>query len=185
MKLHPLCTMLVAYSFTRVVTASQSGLLATVRTMWFRTSWYPHHKLLTQFTVCPQQFLLMAVLFRFNTYQYGTLVTGVRIKTIQGASGSVSNITYSNISLEGITKYGIVIEQDYLHGGPTGEPTAGVPIKHVILSNVKGTVASGGKGKYIICASCSDFTFSNVSVVTTGGALLPSVCKGTPSGVTC
>jgi polygalacturonase len=38
---------------------------------------------------------------------------GVRIKTVSGATGSVSGVTYKDITLSGITKYGIVIEQDY------------------------------------------------------------------------
>jgi galacturan 1,4-alpha-galacturonidase len=38
---------------------------------------------------------------------------GVRIKTVYGATGSVSGVTYKDITLSGITKYGIVIEQDY------------------------------------------------------------------------
>lgn len=45
---------------------------------------------------------------------------GVRIKTVYGATGSVKNVTYSDITLSGITKYGIVIEQDYENGSPTG-----------------------------------------------------------------
>jgi polygalacturonase len=35
----------------------------------------------------------------------------VRIKTVYGATGSVSGVTYSGITLSNITKYGIVIEQ--------------------------------------------------------------------------
>lgn len=109
----------------------------------------------------------------------------LRIKTIHGATGSVSNITYSNIKLAGITKYGIVIQQDYLNGSPTGEPTAGVPIKHVTFSRVTGTLATGAKNKYILCASCSNFNFSNVKLVSATGLPPKSVCKGAPSGVPC
>lgn len=45
---------------------------------------------------------------------------GVRIKTVSGASGSVSGVTYKDITLKNIAKYGIVIEQDYENGSPTG-----------------------------------------------------------------
>jgi polygalacturonase len=38
---------------------------------------------------------------------------GVRIKTVSGATGSVSGVTYKSITLSNISKYGIVIEQDY------------------------------------------------------------------------
>lgn len=37
----------------------------------------------------------------------------VRIKTVYDATGSVKGVTYQDISFSGITKYGIVIEQDY------------------------------------------------------------------------
>ncbi|KAF8450157.1 polygalacturonase 1 [Terfezia claveryi] len=112
-------------------------------------------------------------------------VQALRIKTIHGATGSVSNITYSNIKLEGITKYAIVIQQDYLNGSPTGKPTSGVPIKHVTLSHVSGTLESKGKSKYILCASCSDFNFSNVELVSTSGKPVESECKGAPPGANC
>lgn len=45
---------------------------------------------------------------------------GVRIKTVYGATGEVKGVTYSGITLKNITKYGIVIEQDYENGSPTG-----------------------------------------------------------------
>lgn len=45
---------------------------------------------------------------------------GVRIKTVYGATGSVSGVTYKNITLNNISKYGIIIEQDYENGSPTG-----------------------------------------------------------------
>lgn len=46
---------------------------------------------------------------------------GVRIKTVSGATGSVKGVTYKDITLSGITSYGIVIEQDYENGSPTGK----------------------------------------------------------------
>jgi polygalacturonase len=36
---------------------------------------------------------------------------GVRIKTVSGATGSVIGVTYKDITMSGITSYGIVIEQ--------------------------------------------------------------------------
>ncbi|KAA8907995.1 polygalacturonase precursor [Sphaerosporella brunnea] len=107
---------------------------------------------------------------------------GARIKTVYGATGSVSDITYSGITLQNISQYGIVIEQDYQNGSPTGTPTKGVPISGVTMKNVKGTVTSSGTEVYILCASCSNFTWSGVSV--TGGKK-SSKCKGIPSGASC
>ena len=94
---------------------------------------------------------------------------GVRIKTISGATGSVSNVSYKNIKLENINKYGIVVEQDYQNGGPTGKPTTGVPITGLTLQNVQGTVADKATNVYILCGngSCSGWNWSDVRV--TGG----------------
>ncbi|KAF3025580.1 hypothetical protein G7054_g9827 [Neopestalotiopsis clavispora] len=108
---------------------------------------------------------------------------GVRIKTVSGATGSVNNVTYTGITLSGITDYGIVIEQDYENGSPTGTPTDGVPITDLTVSDVTGTV-SGGTNVYILCASgaCSDWTWSGVSV--TGGDA-SSDCENVPTGASC
>lgn len=38
-------------------------------------------------------------------------MNAVRIKTVYEATGTVSDVTYSNIEFSGITEYGIVIEQ--------------------------------------------------------------------------
>jgi polygalacturonase len=83
----------------------------------------------------------------------------VRIKTVSGATGSVSGVTYKDITLSGITKYGVVIEQDYENGSPTGTPTTGVPITGLTLSNVHGTVTSSATNIYILCGSgsCSNW----------------------------
>lgn len=66
---------------------------------------------------------------------------GVRIKTISGDTGSVKNVTFSGITLSGITDYGVVIEQDYENGDPTGTPTAGVPVTEITLEDISGDVA--------------------------------------------
>ena len=78
---------------------------------------------------------------------------GVRIKTVSGATGSVTNVTYSDITLSGITDYGIVVEQDYENGSPTGTPTNGVPITDLTVSGITGTVESDAQDVYILCAS--------------------------------
>ncbi|KAJ5337566.1 hypothetical protein N7541_009555 [Penicillium brevicompactum] len=109
---------------------------------------------------------------------------GVRIKTVYDATGSVKNITYKDITLSGITKYGVVIEQDYENGSPTGTPTDGVPITDLTLDGVEGSVESGATNVYILCATgaCYDWTWKSVSV--TGGKT-SSACKNLPSGASC
>lgn len=110
---------------------------------------------------------------------------GIRIKTVYDATGTVNNVTYTGITLSGIAKYGIVIEQDYENGSPTGTPTDGVPITDLTVSDVTGTV-SGGVDIYILCASgaCSDWEWSGISI--TGGST-SSDCSGIPSsgGASC
>jgi polygalacturonase len=109
---------------------------------------------------------------------------GVRIKTVSGATGSVSGVTYKDITLQNIAKYGIVIQQDYENGSPTGKPTTGVPITGLTIQNVKGTVAAKGTNVYILCGkgSCSNWTWTGNSV--TGGKK-STACLNVPSGASC
>lgn len=91
---------------------------------------------------------------------------GVRIKTNSGTTGSVTNITYRNITMSNISDYGLDVQQDYLNGGPTGEPTNGVNITGITFEDVSGTVTSDAYNYYILCGegSCADFTFTNVDI---------------------
>ncbi|TVY81891.1 Polygalacturonase [Lachnellula suecica] len=109
---------------------------------------------------------------------------GVRVKTVSGATGSVKGVTYKDITLSGITQYGIVIQQDYENGSPTGTPTTGVPITGLTVQNVKGSVTSSGTNVYILCGSgsCSGWTWSGNSV---SGGKKSSGCKNIPSGASC
>lgn len=70
----------------------------------------------------------------------------------------------ADITLSGIAKYGIVIEQDYLNGGPTGTPTDGVPITDLTLEKITGTVTSDAQPYYILCAACSNWSVTGVDV---------------------
>jgi polygalacturonase len=106
------------------------------------------------------------------TFSDSTIVNsenGCRIKTNSGTTGTVEKVTYQNIKLSGISDYGIDVQQDYLNGGPTGDPTNGVTISDISFIDVTGTVDSDAYSYYILCGSgsCSDFTFSGTSV--TGG----------------
>jgi galacturan 1,4-alpha-galacturonidase len=109
---------------------------------------------------------------------------GVRIKTVYGATGSVSGVTYKNITLSSISSYGIVIEQDYENGDPTGTPTTGVPVTDLTLSGISGTVDSIATNIYVLCGSgsCSSWTWSEVSI--TGGET-STKCENVPSGASC
>ncbi|KAF2798773.1 glycoside hydrolase family 28 protein [Melanomma pulvis-pyrius CBS 109.77] len=109
---------------------------------------------------------------------------GVRIKTVSGATGSVNNVTYKAITLSNIAKYGIVIEQDYENGSPTGKPTTGVPITALTVSGVTGSVATKAVETYILCGkgSCSNWKWSGVNI--TGGKK-STTCSNVPSPATC
>lgn len=117
----------------------------------------------------------------FKNSQVVDSSNGCRIKTNSETTGSVSNIIYQNITISGITDYGIDIQQDYLNGGPTGEPTNGVTISAVTFTDVTGTTTDDAKDYYILCGSdsCSDFSFSGVSI--TGGGETSS-CNYPSSG---
>ncbi|PWN47943.1 endopolygalacturonase precursor [Violaceomyces palustris] len=106
---------------------------------------------------------------------------GVRVKTVYGATGTVNNVTYSDITLSNISDYGVVIEQDYENGSPTGTPTTGVPITGLTLTNVQGSVKSTATNVYILCGSgsCSNWKWTSVKV--TGGKT-STKCTNIPSG---
>lgn len=106
---------------------------------------------------------------------------GCRIKSNADTTGTIENIVYQNIVLSGITDYGIDVQQDYLNGGATGDPTNGVTISGVTFSNVTGTVTSDGENYYVLCGSdsCSDFTFTDVAI--TGGGTT-STCNFPTTG---
>ncbi|CAD6440441.1 43ce29d6-2ad0-4120-85a4-98f414027884 [Sclerotinia trifoliorum] len=106
---------------------------------------------------------------------------GARIKAVSNQKGTIKGVTYKDITLVGITGFGIVIEQDYQNGSPTGTPTDGVPITGVTMDNVHGTV-SGGQNTYILCANCSGWTWNKVAI--TGGTV-KKACKGIPTGASC
>jgi polygalacturonase len=101
---------------------------------------------------------------------------GARIKSNSNTTGFVSNILFENIRVENISIYGIDIQQDYLNGGPTGNPTNGVVIKDVTIRNVTGTATDEGKNYYILCgdASCSNITMDDVDIK---GGGVPSACN--------
>jgi len=100
---------------------------------------------------------------------------GVRIKVYNDASNAhVTNVHYDGITLSGIAKYGIVIQQDYTNAGATGHPGKNAPITKVVLNNIKGSM-KGGEAEYIICGNCSSFTFSGISIT---GASKASNCTG-------
>ncbi|EJS43013.1 pgu1p [Saccharomyces arboricola H-6] len=104
---------------------------------------------------------------------------GLRIKTVQGATGAVKNVNFISNKISGIKNYGIVIEGDYLNGKTTGTATGGVPITNLVMKDTTGSVSSSAKRVKILVVNASSWQWSGVSI--TGGASY-SGCSGIPSG---
>ncbi|KAI0142744.1 glycoside hydrolase [Xylariaceae sp. FL1272] len=111
-------------------------------------------------------------LFRFTDSIVRNGSLGLRIKTDLNSTGSVVNVTYSNIAISNISSQGIDIIQNYYNGGPYGDYASnGVAIHNLTFANITGTTGTGAMDYYIFCGngSCTDFTFSDVRI--TGGTL--------------
>ncbi|KAG3086595.1 hypothetical protein PI124_g18236 [Phytophthora idaei] len=108
-------------------------------------------------------------------------VNGIRIKTIIGLQGLISNAKYTNNKLSNV-KNAIVIHSDYSKskGGYTGSPTSEVTIQGVTISGLSGTATN----LYDIVANAkvvSGWTFSGITV----SASSKGSCSGQPSSITC
>ncbi|KAF7977566.1 hypothetical protein HWV62_3370 [Athelia sp. TMB] len=79
-------------------------------------------------------------------------VNALRIKTVYDATdASVTDVTYEGNTATGITQYGVVIEQDYENGSPTGTPSNGVTLGPVTFTGTNTiTVASGAERSFSI-----------------------------------
>ncbi|KAJ5621323.1 family 28 glycoside hydrolase [Penicillium herquei] len=123
----------------------------------------------------------------FYNNEVKSSVNGIRIKAIEGDTGSITGVTYQEITLSDISGYGILIEQNY-DGGDLdgGTPTSGIPITELTLDNISGAdaVESGGYNIVIVCGSdgCSDWTWTDVDV--TGGSTY-SDCENAPDDISC
>ncbi|KNG52032.1 endopolygalacturonase [Stemphylium lycopersici] len=119
----------------------------------------------------------------FSNSEVTKSVNGVRIKAKSGKTGKISKIVYEDITLSEISKYGILIEQNYNGGDLHGDADTGIPITDLSLDNVTGSVASDGHDVVITCGSsdsCSGWSWSGVDV--TGGEKYDS-CSHVPSVV--
>ncbi|KAJ0117308.1 hypothetical protein N8I77_006681 [Diaporthe amygdali] len=114
-------------------------------------------------------------------------VNGIRVKATEGDTGTIKGVTYQKITLSSISKYGILIEQNY-DGGDLdgGTPTSGIPITGLTLNTISGSgaVSSSGYDVVVVCGSgaCTGWTWESVTV--TGGKKYSS-CTNVPSGVAC
>ncbi|KAG5889040.1 hypothetical protein JTB14_009445 [Gonioctena quinquepunctata] len=111
---------------------------------------------------------------------------GIHLKThTDGGETFIKNITYKNIELEGITNFGINIQQDYKAGEGTGIPASNIPIIDLVLTNITGTMhGKDSKRVQIICGDtgCFDWHWSVISIT---GNSTSSDCNYSPYGFTC
>ncbi|KAG2420203.1 polygalacturonase-4 precursor [Aspergillus terreus] len=124
------------------------------------------------------------VTFKDSTVKSST--NGIRIKASAGDTGTIKGVTYSGITLSSISKYGILIEQNYDGGDLKGSPTSGIPITDLTVEDISGAsaVSSSGYNIAIVCGSgaCSNWTWESVDV--TGGKDYGS-CQNVPSVASC
>ncbi|KAH7305127.1 BcPG4, endopolygalacturonase 4 [Rhexocercosporidium sp. MPI-PUGE-AT-0058] len=114
-------------------------------------------------------------------------VQAIRIKAKSGTTGTIKGVTYNGITMSSISKYGILIEQNYNGGDLHGTATTGVPITALTIKNISGTgaVASSGNDVIVTCGSstsCTGWTWSSVAV--TGGKKYGN-CTNVPSVTVC
>ncbi|KAH8773581.1 polygalacturonase [Diaporthe sp. PMI_573] len=123
----------------------------------------------------------------FSNNEVKNSVNGIRVKATEGDTGTIKGVTYSKITLSSISKYGILIEQNY-DGGDLdgGTPTSGIPITGLTLDTISGSgaVSSSGYDVVVVCGTgaCTGWTWKSVTV--TGGKKY-SGCTNVPSGVAC
>ncbi|KAF6210766.1 hypothetical protein GE061_013877 [Apolygus lucorum] len=107
---------------------------------------------------------------------------GLRIKTKKNQNALVQDVTWDDVILKDIQQRGIIIHGNYPNWRPTDEPDNKIPIRNLVINNVRGTVQKGGSNVWIWLGNgvASNWRVSNVKV-TGGGLNLP--CKGIPRGV--
>ncbi|XP_060535280.1 uncharacterized protein LOC132707435 isoform X2 [Cylas formicarius] len=107
---------------------------------------------------------------------------GIHIKTHRdGGYGSITNVTYRNITISTIHKYGIEIQENY--PDINGEPRNNVPIVDLKMVNITGSVEKNAVPVFIRCADggCADWKWSGVDI--TGQK--SDQCNFNPEGYTC
>ena len=102
----------------------------------------------------------------------------VRIKTYDDASdAAVANISYRDIVFKGVSKFGIVVQQDYRNEGPTGNPGSRVPIRGVTLRNIRGSMKGDKFNKvYVLCGS-GTCTGWDIRIEGSGGLVKSPLCR--------
>ncbi|KAL6146452.1 hypothetical protein ACLB2K_057131 [Fragaria x ananassa] len=101
---------------------------------------------------------------------------GVRIKTWQGGSGSVSSITFNNIHMDTV-RNPIVLDQYYCLTKHCPNQTSAVHISNILYTNIRGTYDVRSPPMHFACSDsmpCTNLTLSEVELLpATKGHLVP------------
>ncbi|XP_024188294.1 polygalacturonase At1g48100 [Rosa chinensis] len=102
---------------------------------------------------------------------------GVRIKTWQGGSGSVSSITFHNIHMDTV-RNPIVLDQYYCLTKHCPNQTSAVHISNILFTNIRGTYDVRSPPMHFACSDsmpCTNLTLSEVELLpATKGRLVSS-----------
>ncbi|CAN1281810.1 Polygalacturonase At1g48100 [Linum perenne] len=99
---------------------------------------------------------------------------GVRIKTWQGGSGSVSAISFENIQMENVRNC-INIDQYYCNSKSCENQTSAVYVNDISFRNIKGTYDVRTPPVHFACSdtvACTNITLSEVELLPHEGELL-------------
>lgn len=97
---------------------------------------------------------------------------GLRIKTTYGATdASVTDVTYSGNTISGISKYGVIIQQNYVNTGTTPTTASNGVILGPVTFSGTNTIAvnSGATEVYVLCGTKCTGTWNWSGLKTSGG----------------
>ncbi|KAL5068979.1 hypothetical protein RYX36_019866 [Vicia faba] len=99
---------------------------------------------------------------------------GVRIKTWQGGSGSVSGVTFKNIHMDTV-KNPLIIDQFYCLSNDCSNKTSAVFVSDIVYTSIKGTYDIKHPPMHFACSDsvpCTNLTLSDVELLPSQGDIL-------------
>ncbi|KAK9136613.1 hypothetical protein Sjap_007207 [Stephania japonica] len=99
---------------------------------------------------------------------------GVRIKTWQGGSGSVSKVTFNNVHMDNV-RNPIIIDQYYCLAKGCANQTSAVYVSDIQYTNIKGTYDVRSPPIHFGCSDavpCTNLTLSEVELLPAEGELM-------------
>ncbi|KAK6911683.1 Glycoside hydrolase, family 28 [Dillenia turbinata] len=99
---------------------------------------------------------------------------GVRIKTWQGGSGSVSQVTFNNIHMDTV-RNPIIIDQYYCLTKSCANQTSAVNINNIVYTNIRGTYDIRSPAMHFACSDsvpCTNLTLSGIELLPAQGSFM-------------